>query len=113
MACYYKDVNGVFWIFDQVEDALDFLKATSENVNTNPKDYGARDIDVVDGSATGDYDLRVKCVEAYNKLRQSEGVDPIKYSELPMPERRPPAIAWTGKGRFNPPTIPPRKGTGR
>ncbi|MGA8221779.1 MAG: hypothetical protein WB780_09005 [Candidatus Acidiferrales bacterium] len=51
MACVYTDVNGVFSIFDQTEHALDFLKATSENVSTNPKDYGARDIDVVDGSA--------------------------------------------------------------
>jgi len=111
VACFYKDVNGVFWIFDQVEAALDFFKAASENVSTNPEDYLARDIDVVDGSAKGNFPM--KCVEAYNKLRECEGVDPTKYPRLPTPQRRRAKVLRTRKGRFNPPIIPPRSGTGR
>lgn len=55
----------------------------------------------------------MKCFEAYNKLRKPERADPTKYPELRIPERRPAKISRTEKGRFNRPTIPPRKGTGR
>ena len=111
MACFYKDVNGVFWMFDKLEAALDFFKAASENASANPEDYLAQDIDVIDGSARGNFS--VKCVAAYNKLRECEGVDLVKYPRLPTPQRKPARLLRTRTGRFNPPAIPPLRGTGR
>jgi hypothetical protein len=57
--------------------------------------------------------LRMKCVEVYNQLCQTEDVDQIAYPELPTPKRPGARVLSIRKGRLGPSSLPSRKLAGR